>query len=104
MTHFGLRTKMAASYVLVTAAAVAVVEIVVLLLVMPGLLAAKSASDRSVIVFVTAKDYATRVGEAVQRLGRLPGPGELQLGEGGLRLAPGEAMAPPDRGAGRSPY
>jgi signal transduction histidine kinase len=95
---------MAASYVLVTAAAVAVVEIVVLLLVMPGMLASNSAADRSVIVFVTAKDYATRVGEAVQRLGRLPGPDELQLGEEGLRLAPGEAMATPDRSAVRIPY
>ncbi|GAA4243073.1 HAMP domain-containing sensor histidine kinase [Dactylosporangium darangshiense] len=104
MTHLGLRAKMAASYVLVTAAAVAVVEIVVLVLVMPGLLAGDSAGDRSVIVFVTAKDYASRVGEAVQRLGRLPAPDELQLGEEGLRLAPGEAMVTPDRSGVRIPY
>jgi signal transduction histidine kinase len=104
MTHLGLRAKMAASYVLVTAAAVAVVEIVVLVFVMPGLLAGNSGVDRSAIVFVTAKDYAGRVGEAVQRLGRLPGPDELQLGELGLRLAPGEAMVTPDRSSVRIPY
>ncbi|MGI5242060.1 HAMP domain-containing sensor histidine kinase [Dactylosporangium sp. CA-139066] len=104
MTHLGLRAKMAASYVLVTAAAVAVVEIVVLVLVMPGLLGGTSSADRSVIVFVTAKGYADRVGEAVQRLGHLPGPAELQLGEEGLRLAPGEAMVTPDRSAVRIPY
>src|SRR6185369_15793700 len=104
MRRFGLRAKMAASYVLVTAAAVAVVEIVVLVLVMPGLLASGVPGQKSLIVFGSAKDYATQVSKAAERLGHLPGPSDLMLGEPGLQLAPGRAAATADRTGVRIPY
>ncbi len=50
--RWGLRAKMAGSYVLVTAAAVAVVEAVVLVLVVPGLLGAQDA--HTLLVRLTA--------------------------------------------------
>jgi len=94
--RWGLRAKMSASYVLVTAAAVLVVELVSLILVQP-LLAPGRPADRSVAVLVTAQTYATRVVDANARLGRLPTSEEIQLGETALRLDPGE-LRPDDNG------
>jgi signal transduction histidine kinase len=73
-------------------------------LVLPGLLSGATTDDRSVIVSLTARDYAATVEEKVARLGRLPNAGEIQLGESGLRLAAGEAMVTADRSGVRIPY
>jgi signal transduction histidine kinase len=102
-TRWGLRGKMAASYVLVTAAAVVVVEIVVLVLVVPGLLS-HSSGDRTLLVQLTARDLAEQVQQAAARLGRLPGAGQVRLGESALRLAPGEAQTTADGTGVRIPY
>jgi two-component system, NarL family, sensor histidine kinase LiaS len=87
--RWGLRAKMSASYVLVTAAAVLVVEIVALVLVQP--LLAPPDANPSLPVQATAQDYATRAVAATARLGRLPTAKEIQLGEPSLRLGPGQA-------------
>jgi len=102
--HWGLRAKMAGSYVLVTAAAVAVVELVVAIIVLPGLLAGVTSDNRSLIVNVTARDLASTVSQAQVRLGRLPTAEEVQLGEPGLQLMPGEAAATADGTGVRIPY
>jgi signal transduction histidine kinase len=100
---WGLRAKMAGSYVLVTAAAVAVVETVVLVLVVPGLLG--SAQDAStLLVRSTARDTAASAGQIAAQLGRLPDPGHFPLGEAGLRLLPGQAQATADGTEVRIPY
>jgi signal transduction histidine kinase len=93
--RWGLRAKMAGSYVLVTAAAVLVLEIVVLVLVVPGLLFDASIGDRTVPVQLTAQDYAGRAAQAYALRGHLPDAGELLLGDPSLRLRPGEARAAP---------
>jgi hypothetical protein len=54
---WGLQAKMTASYVLVTAAAVALVEAVLLVVVVPGLV---SRADAATLVERTAQDYAGR--------------------------------------------
>jgi signal transduction histidine kinase len=88
----GLRAKMAVSYVLVTAAAVAVVELVGLAFVVPRLFATASA-DRTLIVQLTARDLAGEVMKRSIEYGRLPHEGEMRLGDPALRLGPGEARA-----------
>jgi signal transduction histidine kinase len=100
--RWGLRAKMAGSYVLVTAAAVAVVEAVVLVLVVPGLLSAQDA--RTLLVTVTARDTADSAAEATGRLGRLPDPDQFPVGDPGLRLPPGQARATADGTGVRIPY
>ena len=86
--RWGLRAKMAGSYVLVTAAAVAVVEAVVLVLVVPGLLGG-APDARTLLVLVTARDTAASAAEAAAQLGRLPDPDQFPVGDPGLRLPPG---------------
>jgi len=101
--RWGLRAKMAGSYVLVTAAAVAVVEAVVLVLVMPGLLG--GAQDaRTLLVELTARDIAASAGQIAAQLGRLPDPGQFPVGDPGLRLPPGQARATADGTGVRIPY
>jgi signal transduction histidine kinase len=100
--RWGLRAKMAGSYVLVTAAAVAVVEAVVLVLVMPGLLSGQDA--RTLLVTVTARDIADSAGQIAAQLGRLPDAGQLPVGDPGLRLPPGRAQATADGTGVRIPY
>lgn len=100
--HWGLRAKMAGSYVLVTAAAVAVVEAVVLLLVVPGLLSGQDA--RTLLVSATAHDLAASAGQITAQLGRLPDSGQFPVGDAGLRLGPGQAQATPDGTGVRIPY
>jgi two-component system, NarL family, sensor histidine kinase LiaS len=101
--RWGLRAKMAGSYVLVTAAAVAAVEAVVLALVVPGLLG--SAQDaRILLVRSTARDTAASAGQIAAQLGRLPDPGQFPVGEAGLRLLPGQAQATADGIEVRIPY
>jgi signal transduction histidine kinase len=96
--RWGLRAKMAGSYVLVTVAAVAVVEVVVLVLVVPGLLGS-GPDARTALVLFTARDIAVNADQLTAQLGRLPGPGQFPIGEAGLRLLPGQAQATAD-GAG----
>jgi signal transduction histidine kinase len=100
--RWGLRAKMASSYVLVTAAAVAVVEAVVLVLVVPGLL--DSRDPRTALVAVSAHDLAASAGQVSARLGRLPDAGQFPVGDTGLRLPPGQAQATPDGAGVRIPY
>src|SRR6266508_2319467 len=78
----GLQAKMTASYVLVTAAAVVLVEIVVLGFVVPGL---GSELDKTALVRATAADYANSASQLAGSLGRLPTAREFQLGEPSLR-------------------
>ncbi|MCT9934610.1 histidine kinase [Planotetraspora sp. A-T 1434] len=102
--HQGLRLRMAASYVLVTAAAVAVVELVTLVLLVPRLVADSKQRDRSLLVGITAHDYAAQVLAAAGRLGRLPTGSEIQLGESGLVLAPREVRMEAGGEGVRIPY
>jgi signal transduction histidine kinase len=93
---------MAGSYVLVTAAAVAVVEAVVLLLVVPGLLGGQDA--RTLLVQVTARDIADSAGQIAAQQGRLPDPDQFPVGDPSLRLPPGQAQATADGTGVRIPY
>jgi signal transduction histidine kinase len=88
----GLQAKMTASYVLVTAAAVLLVEIVVLGVVVPDLV---SEADQPALVQLTATDTANAVMMRVASTGRLPTAGQLQLGDPAARLGPGQAEAAP---------
>lgn len=102
-TRWGLRAKMAGSYVLVTAAAVAVVEAVVLVLVVPGLLS-RTQDSRTLLVELTGRDIAASADQIAARLGRLPDAGQFPVGEAGLRLSPGQAQATADGTGVRIPY
>jgi signal transduction histidine kinase len=99
--RWGLKAKMTASYVLVTAAAVVLVEAVLLLVVVPGLV---SRTDEATLLRRTALDYAVSAMVLSAGSDRLPSAGEIQLGEPGLKLPPGEAMAAPDDAGVRIPY
>jgi len=87
--RWGLQAKMTTSYVLVTAAAVVLVEAVVLGIVVPGLV---TRADGTTLVQRTAVDYANTAMQRSASLGRLPEARELQLGDPALRLGPGEAQ------------
>ncbi|MFL6144224.1 MAG: ATP-binding protein [Labedaea sp.] len=90
MKRWGLRGRMTASYLLVTAAAVLVVEIVVALLISPGLVAGPNRkAAASLVVQRTAQEYATRAVDANARLGHLPTDQDIQLGEQGTGIPPG---------------
>jgi len=101
MKPLGLQAKMTASYVLVTAAAVVLVEAVLL-----GILARQLSSQaaQTTPVHLTAIDYAKSASKRTAELGRLPTSKELQLGEPGLRLGPGRAKATADGLGVRIPY
>ena len=99
--RLGLQAKMTASYVLVTAAAVALVEVVVLAVVVPAVV---SRSDRLTVVQRTAQDYADAVTGQSATLGRLPNDHEVRLGDPAVRLGPGEAQLASDRASVRIPY
>ncbi len=99
---WGLRATMAGSYVLVTAAAVAVVEILVLVLVVPGLLDRQDPG--TLLVLFTAQDTAVSAGQTATRLGRLPDATQFPVGEVGLRLPPGQAQPTADGSGVRIPY
>jgi signal transduction histidine kinase len=92
---------MTASYVLVTAAAVVLVEIVGLWLVVPGLI---SHADRATLVEITASAYADRAMALSASLGRLPTAAEIQLGEPSLKPGAGQAEANPDGRGIRIPF
>jgi signal transduction histidine kinase len=98
--RWGLQAKMTASYVLVTAAAVVLVEAVVAIL----LAAVAPATEPAVQLQLTANSYANAAMQLSARLGRLPNGRELQLGDPTLRLRPGEARLSADGAAVRIPY
>jgi signal transduction histidine kinase len=99
--RWGLQAKMSASYVLVTAAAVVLVEVAVLGVLVPRVV---PRPDPQTLVQLTADRYASRVMRLNAGLGRLPRAGELQLGDPGLRLGPGEARLTPDGDGVQIPY
>jgi signal transduction histidine kinase len=100
MRRWGLRGRMAASYVLVTAAAVLVMEIVAV--VLAGALLTPAAEENPTVAF-TARDLAARAGDAAVHLGRLPGSDQLPLGERGIVVPPGQTLVTPDGGKVRIP-
>src|SRR5262249_26418820 len=100
--HWGLRAKMAGSYVLVTAAAVAAVEGIVAVLVLPGVLS--GGTQPNPIVHVTPRASAPPGTHGHRGLGRLPTAADIQLGEPGLPLRPGQAEATADGTGVRIPY
>jgi signal transduction histidine kinase len=97
----GLQAKMSASYVLVTAAAVLLVEIVVLGFLVPGLV---SEAGQPALVPLTATNHADRIMKQLAGSGRLPTARQLQLGDPAVRLGPGQAEAAPDGTGVLIPY
>jgi signal transduction histidine kinase len=91
--RWGLRAKMAASYVLTAAVVVAVVEVVGLGLVVPGIVAS---TDSRTLVDGTAVDYASRAGQLSASLGRLPTAQEFPVGDSSVHLGPGQAAVSTD--------
>ena len=91
--RWGLRAKMTASYVLVTATAVVLVEVVAAGIVLPRLV---SRADRATQVQLIASDYANTVMKQGVRLGRLPTARELRLDQAALGLPPGQARKSAD--------
>ena len=74
--RWGLQAKMTASYVLVTAAVVVLVEVVAAAVVLPGLL---SGADRAALLQLLAGDTANKVTQESATLGRLPTASQLRL-------------------------
>ncbi|HEV8652061.1 MAG TPA: sensor histidine kinase [Actinomycetes bacterium] len=99
--RLGLQAKMTASYLLVTAAAVILVEAVVAVIVVPGLV---SQAEQPTLVPLTASGYANRAMLLAARSGRLPTDRELQLGDRELRLGPGQAQVSADGTGVAIPY
>lgn len=98
---WGLRATMAASYVLTTAAAVTVVEVVILGVVVPGLV---TSNDSQLVVGSTAVDYAARAGQLYAEVDRLPTAAEFPLGEQDVPVSPGSATVTQRGGVVRVPY
>jgi signal transduction histidine kinase len=97
--RWGLQAKMTGSYVLVTAAAVVLVEVVVAVIVLPGLV---SRTDLATQVQLTAGDYANAAMKQSAMLGRLPTAAEFTFGQPVPRLQSGQTLEPsgnaiPDR-------
>src|SRR4029450_9541671 len=74
--RWGLQAKMTASYVLVTAAVVVLVEVVAAVIVLPD---RGAGADRPTRVQLLASDTANRVMQQSAALGRLPTARELRL-------------------------
>jgi signal transduction histidine kinase len=90
----GLQAKMTTSYVLVTAAAVVLVEAVLLAVLVPRL--TRPPADPG--VGVAAARLATEAGKYAGQRGALPAPGQLWLGTAGVDLAPGQTLSDPGAG------
>jgi signal transduction histidine kinase len=91
--RWGLQAKMTASFVLVTAAVVVLVEVVAAVIVLPELI---SGTDRATQVQLLASDTANHVMQQSATLGRLPTASQLRLDQARLGLPPGEARKPAD--------
>ena len=96
--RWGLQAKMTASYVLVTAAVVVLVEVVAAAVVLPGLV---SGADRATQLQLLASATANQVMQQSATLGRLPTASQLRLDRAAPGLPPGQARLPTDEpGAG----
>jgi signal transduction histidine kinase len=96
--RWGLQAKMTASYVLVTAAVVVLVELVAAVIVLPRLV---SGADRATAVQLLASDTANRVTQQSDTLGQLPTASQLRLDQ--AAPPPGRARrADDDTGVGIS--
>jgi signal transduction histidine kinase len=96
--RWGLQAKMTASYLLVTAAVVVLVEVVAAAIVLPGLAAG---ADRATQVQLLASTTANQVMQQSATLGRLPTASQLRLDQAPPGLPPGQARLPTDEpGAG----
>src|SRR5215218_4735995 len=84
--RWGLQAKMTASYVLVTAAVVVLVEVVAAAVVLPQLV---SGAEGPALVQVLASDYANMVTRRSATNGRLPTADELRLDQ--PQLPPSQA-------------
>ena len=91
--RWGLQAKMTASYVLVTAAVVVLVEVVAAVIVLPELI---SGTDRATQVQLLASATANQVMQQSATLGRLPTASQLRLDQAPLGLPPGQARKPAD--------
>src|SRR4030095_341692 len=95
--RWGLQAKMTASYVLVTAAVVVLVELVAAALVLPGLV---SGADRAtlvqLVVRVLPSDTPTQFTQQSATLGRLPTASQLRLDQAAAGLPPDQARRPAD--------
>src|SRR5262245_13976189 len=98
--RWGLRARMAASYVLATAAAVVVVEAVLLGVVVPGLIR----GDSQALVDTTATEYANQAAQASTTPGKLPSAAEFTIGDPAVHLRPGQAAVAADRHTVLIPY
>jgi signal transduction histidine kinase len=93
--RWGLQAKMTASYVLVTAAVVLLVELLAAVIVLPRLV---SGADRATQVQLLANATADQVMQQSATLGRLPTASQLRLDQAAavLLLAPDQAREPAD--------
>jgi signal transduction histidine kinase len=98
--RWGLQAKMTASYVLVTAAVVVLVEVVAAAIVLPGLI---SGADRATQVQLLASATANQVMQQSATLGRLPTASQLGLDQAPQGLPPGLAREPADETGGGPP-
>jgi signal transduction histidine kinase len=92
--HFGLQARMTASYVLVTAAAVIVVEAIAIGVIIPSFLASQDLTTR---VAITAGDVAGRVAVASLSATTLSLPPDFVIGDQSASLGPGQVQ---DQGQG----
>ena len=98
--RWGLQAKMTASYVLVTAAVVVLVEVVAAAIVLPGLI---SGADRATHGWqLLASATANQVMQQ-STLGRLPTASQLDLDQALQGLLPGLAREPADETGGGPP-
>jgi signal transduction histidine kinase len=91
--RWGLQAKMTASYLLVTAAVVVLVEVVAAVVVLPRVV---SGTDRATQVQLLASDTANQVMQQSATLGRLPTASQLGLDRTPPGLPPGQARKPAD--------
>src|SRR4029450_5932742 len=91
--RWGLQAKMTASYVLVTAAVVVLVEVVAAAVVRPRLV---SGGARATQVQLLASATANQVMQQSATLGRLPTASQLELDQAPQGLPPGLAREPGD--------
>jgi hypothetical protein len=87
--RFGLQARMTASYVLVTAAAVLIVEAIALGVVLPNFLASQDLTNR---VLYTAGSEAERVGVASLSSTSLVLPPDFLLGTTSSSVGPGQVI------------
>src|SRR5215218_3827102 len=98
--RWGLQAKMTASYVLVTAAVVVLVEVVAAAIVLPGLI---SGAERATEVQLVASATANQVMQQSATLGRLPTASQLGLDQAPQGLPPSLAREPADETGGGPP-